>query len=517
MEIKKNRIILRKRNNCDGFYLFRSAKSELLCREIHGGRLDGRETVLHGAFQSGFDALIDESDNLHIVFSDYPGNIVYIGNSGGKWSKGIFLNAKEGAEVSPDSFYIFRHGAAVSVLYTVRHENRVILCMQRAAAGIEKPEAVCGLSPDYCDIFAASDSDGNISVFYNEKETGLFGKKDYIPTERKWSEFRSFPSKIRHVGQAFPIFAEGALLCACKSDDEIRLIRTYADGGAKEKILSKRHTRGCTQPILRHDGERLRIMWGHGKRIFSSSTHQGFDGWQKMSETFIAAAPEISVFKLCCAQNEVPGYCLGYINGAELKLYTETPFFTRHSGDAAAFSSEHSEKTAERSAVQDTDTVKKEGDSDFTAQDPVKSAEYSGFTAQAADMVKNRAYSDFRSESINQPRYGTGAYSKEKIDEVKEKIMEQMGIKHGNDSFEIPDTARFKSFDTDTQEPAPKEKISEKPSGRSMPESLSAELQSINDTLSGMRTELERMKALFILFGTQNRAKKKKTVRKKRQ
>lgn len=503
MEIKKNRIILRKRNNCDGFYLFRSAKSELLCREIHSGRLDGRETVLHGAFPSGFDALIDESDNLHIVFSDYPGNIIYIGNSGGKWSKGIFLNAKEGAEVSPDSFYIFRHGAAVSVLYTVRHENHAILCMQRAAAGIEKPEAVCGLSPDYCDIFAASDSDGNLSVFYNEKGTGLFGKKDYIPTERKWSEFRSFPSKICHVGQAFPIFAEGALLCACKANDEIRLIRTYADGGAKEKILSKRHTRGCTQPILRHDGERLRIMWGHGKRIFSSSTHQGFDGWQKMSETFIAAAPEISVFKLCSAQNEVSGYCLGYIDGAELKLYTETPFFTRHSEDAAAYSAGRGEKTAERSAVQDTDTVKKE--------------KYSDFITQGTDPLKSGEYSDFQSESINLPYYGTGTYSKEKIDEVKEKIMEQMGIKHGNDSFEIPDTARFKSFDTDMQEPPPKEKISEKPSGRSTPENLSAELQSINDTLSGMRTELERMKTLFILFGTQNRAKKKKTVRKKRQ
>ncbi len=262
--------------------------------------------------QDDFDAIVDDSNCIHMVFQNRDGDIVYANHFNGQWRKTTLLQSKNQAYY-PKNFILKRVNNWLNLLYCIEYNGRKMLTHHIIDAEGNTPYVVDCIKDNF---YVAQDNAGNIvSLFYSETKKA-WGTKTYVWSQKQWSDFSEI-SQLRDCKNPF-LFIDKENKIHIVYERELCIFEYYEQN---EKMLGTGQ-----KPIMVFQNDNV-IMWEgvtDNKIFIKKSTDNAPTIF--MSGGF--SRP--SRFKLRYTSYEsglIADYCTGNIINGSVRMYGINNFF----------------------------------------------------------------------------------------------------------------------------------------------------------------------------------------------
>ena len=149
----------------------------------------------------GFSACLGRSDDIHVLYQDYSGNIIYMYYSGGAWYRKPVLRSRN-REAGEKQLHITCCGSGIYGFYMIENMGKSFLSFQEL-----KNSDYPGLPNTIDPIYGASaykvlsDGTGTLYIFYTTTKEGksVSGFRSYEAGASKCSSFRAFPFPLSEM------------------------------------------------------------------------------------------------------------------------------------------------------------------------------------------------------------------------------------------------------------------------------------------------------------------------------
>ena len=173
----------------DGFYFF-FKDNYIRYSEFKDSEIFGDNAIIRSP-SNNFDVTVDHQNGIHIICQESDHTLSYIIFSDGKWYKKIVLSSEETSKIVIPQLRIFSIDTKIFIIYSIYHENRAILTLQRLT-DFSVPQAIDLLDLDNQDFSCAFDNEDNLMIVYTSAENnGEFGTKFYNFKKDSISHFRA--------------------------------------------------------------------------------------------------------------------------------------------------------------------------------------------------------------------------------------------------------------------------------------------------------------------------------------
>ena len=247
-----------------------------------------------------FDVCIDDNDNIHLVYQNNNGEILYAYYNKKEW---IFLPVLQS---KTKMFYnkgirLIRVNNWLNILYSVEYKGKKLLTHQFVNAGDIQPSAIDVINGNF---YTSCDSRGNIYVLYYSENEKSFGIKKYIWGKKDWSDFVEV-----NVPDGFSspcIFAD--------RDDKIHI--AGCSNGNVVYICDENKILGKGNDPLIMEKQDIVLMWERDGTVMSSVLYDDSDEFSNPGEFVSGKFSVAKIYNLrytvyeknCCADS-----CYGYV------------------------------------------------------------------------------------------------------------------------------------------------------------------------------------------------------------
>ena len=147
-------------------------------------------SVLLSDVTGDFDAIIDDSDCIHLICQNKNGDIIYATHFNGQWRKTSLLKSKSQKPLFKN-FTIKRVGNLLNLFYCIDYNGKTMLTHHIIENTSAEPQIIDNIKDDFS---VTQDSNGNITVLYFSEIANEWGTKKYIWSQKSWSDFSAIKS-----------------------------------------------------------------------------------------------------------------------------------------------------------------------------------------------------------------------------------------------------------------------------------------------------------------------------------
>ena len=233
----------------------------------------------------GFSACLDKDNDIHLLYQDYGGNIIYMIYSEGAWNRKPVLRSKNQDTVDKQ-LHIACCENGVYAFYIIDYNGKKYLVLQdlKDSDSPVTPKTVdqmCSI-PSYRVLF---DNNRSMSIFYRALKDGkkISGFKTFETGSLKWSNFQPFPSPYSDLTPICAAGLSGAVhLCLQRNEGEkYCLVHCKVIPGANnwEGITIAESDETFRNTEIYAEDNCIRIFWTNKAGISCRTSQDGGNSW----------------------------------------------------------------------------------------------------------------------------------------------------------------------------------------------------------------------------------------------
>lgn len=322
------------------WFFFYDENNGICFKKNYEGHWDSDKVLIKDGLP-GFDVIIDDNKNIHLVCRDRNFNIIYLLYNNDKWHKYVILKNKSN-KPKPKNFKSFIINNFINLIYIIEHEDKHLLVHQILNHEQYEPSVIDYISSSSLSFSAALDDSNNIYLYYLSERAGKkLGYKYYAWANKTWSQFKNIDDEETEKTNPYMIIdnKNNTHLCYVKELDNHmklcykRLLFDYPNDNKWDdeiEIWSSPFAVNIVPVILKVEND-LYLMWQSSGRVLYSYSKDNGITWSTPSQFLVGSYKSISIIGFRTAiGNEMQmincNLCYGYETENSINLYLLTNY-----------------------------------------------------------------------------------------------------------------------------------------------------------------------------------------------